>query len=118
MKKRGIEYKSVEISAHPSNIKTESERPRNERNNDCIPDFQPNTYLCVYMGFTRADIQITISNMHQQNIVIALISIVFLTHASETTTKTTNLYTFSPVSIHTNRAPLARLSFFFHFSTI
>lgn len=35
------------------------------------------------MGFTRTDIQITISNMHQQNIVIVLISIVILTHASE-----------------------------------
>lgn len=72
------------------------------------------------MGFTRTDIQITISNMHQQNIVIALISIVFLTHASEITTTTIKQtfthflrYQFTQIALH-----LRDLVFYFYFSTI
>lgn len=80
-------------------------------------------YMCVCMGFTRTDIQITISNMHQRNIVIVLISIVILTHAreqqqQEKRDKPANkpLHIFVGINSHKSRFTCDLVSFlpFFH----
>lgn len=111
-----------------TNIKTESEQEMNDIMIAYL--ISRPIYVCLFvlfkymyflgecMGITSIDIQITISNMHQENIVITLISIVFLTHANKTKSqrnKTHSLYTFPSISFHTNRTSLERFSFsFFH----